>query len=417
MARSNQRRFHYGWVICLVGFINMCFVVCIVQNCVGMFVKPVSESLGVSRSAFSLTTTCFSVAAMLMSASVGRFYARFGIKRVMMTASVLLPIFYGLYSVAPSIPFFYGIAFLCGLTATSMTTIATSTLMSNWFSEKRGFAMAIAATGSGIGGIFMNPFIGWLITSFGWKAAYLILAVLMAAAIVPCSFFLVKERPSDLGLEPYGGPFKQVTGGLAEGMTLAEARRSPMLWLFLPVAMVIGASCTCIMQHSVAYFTDTGYDYAFASAMASVITASLAIGKMIVGSLLDRIGSCRGATVSLLCFLTAFLLYGFVESRMVLYIATGIVGFGLSFSAVAMPVLSQDLFGRRDYANIYGMVMVANSLGGALGSPVIAAVFDTLGSYKLAWNVLAGLIVLCIVLVNVVFCLKARKETVHTAAQ
>ena len=63
------------------------------------------------------------------------------------------------------------------------------------------------------------------------------------------------------------------------------------------------------------------------------------------------------------------------------------------------------------------MVMVANSLGGALGSPVIAAVFDTLGSYKLAWNVLAGLIVLCIVLVNVVFCLKARKETVHTAAQ
>lgn len=407
---SEKKKFHYGWVICFVGFINMCFVVCIVQNCVGMFVKPVSESLGVSRSVFSLTTTFFSVAAMCMSAMVGRLYNRFGIKRVMMVASALLPVFYGLYSVAPTIPLFYVIAFLCGLTATSMTTIATSTLMSNWFSEKRGFAMAIAATGSGIGGIFMNPFIGWLITSFGWKAAYLILAVIMAAAIIPCSFFLVKERPADVGLEPYGGPFKVASSGVAEGMTMEEARHSAVLWLFLPVALVIGASCTCIMQHSVSYFTDIGYDYTFASGMASVITASLAIGKMIIGSLMDRIGGCKGATVSLLCFLVAFLLYGFVENRIALYIATGIVGFGLSFSAVAMPVLSQDLFGRRDYANIYGIVMVSSSLGGALGSPIIAAVYDMLGSYKLAWNVLAGLIVLCIVLVNTVFRLKARRE-------
>lgn len=411
---TNSRKPHYGWVIVFVGFVIMCFVVCIVSNCVGMFVTPVSESMGISRQQFSLTTTFYSGAGILLSAFIGKIYRRFTIKRVMMFSSVVLTAAYACYSIAPNIYVFYVISFITGLRGCSLTMIAISTLMANWFNEKRGLAIALASTGSGVGGIFMNPFIGWLITSVGWRKTYLILAVIMAAAVIPCTFFLVKDTPADKGLGPYGGIAKPgAVNSTLYGMTAQQARKTPMFWMWCCICVVVSASCTCVMQHSVSYITDLGYEYTFAAGMASVITASLAVGKIVMGQIFDAVGSRLAGTISLSMFFTAFVLYGFADRVLFLYIATGIIGFGLSFSTVAYSVVTQDLFGKKDYAGIYGSITVFASVGSALGSPVIAGFYDALGSYKPAWNLLALLMAGCIIMLNLIFIVKNKraKET------
>lgn len=411
MGNEKKQPLHYGWVIVFVGFVIMCFVVCIVQNCVGMFVKPVSESLGITRQAFSLTTTFFAVAGILLSSFMGRIYAKFTIKRVMVAASVILPIAYGCYSIAPNIYVFYGISFICGLMSTSLTMIAISTLMANWFSEKRGLAIALASTGSGVGGVFLNPIIGRMITSLGWRSTYAVLAVVMAVTVIPCTLFLVKDTPAQKGLGPYGGPAK--TGRInrqAEGLTAAQARKSPAFWMWAPVCAIVAAGCTCVMQHTVAYVSDIGYDYSFAAGIASGITASLAIGKIVMGEVFDRIGSRKAATLSLLRFMSAYVLYGFAENKILLIVAVGIVGFGLSFATVAFSVVTQDLFGKKDYAGIYGMVTMCSSVGSALGSPAVATVFDKIGSYKPAWVVMAALMGISVILINCAFMYSASKE-------
>ena len=411
METKSKNKLHYGWVIVFVGFVIMCFVVCIVSNCVGMFVTPVSESMGITRQQFSLTTTFYAGAGILLSAFIGKIYRRFTIKRVMMFSSVVLTAAYACYSIAPNIYVFYVISFITGLRGCSLTMIAISTLMANWFNQKRGLAIALASTGSGVGGIFMNPFIGWLITSVGWRQTYFILAVIMAVTVIPCTFFLVKDTPAEKGLGPYGGIAKEgAVNSALSGMTARQARKTPMFWMWCFICVVVSASCTCVMQHSVSYVTDLGYEYTFAAGMASVITASLAVGKIVMGQIFDAVGSRLAGTISLAMFFTAFVLYGFADSILFLYIATGIIGFGLSFSTVAYSVVTQDLFGKKDYAGIYGSITVFSSVGSALGSPLIAGVYDAMGSYKLAWNRLALLMAGCIVLLNIIFAAKGKKD-------
>lgn len=405
---QKKGKFHYGWVIALVGFVIYWFVICIVSNCVGMFVKPVSEALGISRSQFSLTTTFVSVASMMMSLVVSRLYQKFTIKRVMLVASILLPLAYGCYSIAPNIYVFYVIAFITGFCMCALASVGVSTLISNWFNEKRGLAIAIAATGSGIGGIFMNPFIGGLITNFGFRRAYFVLAVIMAVTLIPCTLFLVRDRPSDMDLEPYGGVPEGAHDLQHSGMTAAQARKSPMFWMWMPVCVIVSATCNCVMQHTVAYATDLGYEYSFAAGIASLITASLAVGKIVMGAVFDKIGSRRAAVLSLSLFCIALALYWFADQVMILYLAAAIIGFGLSFSTVAYSVVTQDLFGKRDFAGIYSTLTIFSGLGGALGSPLIAGVYDHMGSYRLAWATLSLLMVVNILLILAMFSYKKK---------
>ena len=93
---------------------------------------------------------------------------------------------------------------------------------------------------------------------------------------------------------------------------------------------------------------------------------------------------------------------------MILYLAAAIIGFGLSFSTVAYSVVTQDLFGKRDFAGIYSTLTIFSGLGGALGSPLIAGVYDHMGSYKLAWVTLSLLMVVNILLILAMFSYKKK---------
>jgi len=410
-----KSKMHYAWVIAFVGFVIYWFAICIVSNCVGMFVTPVSEAMGISRSAFTLNTTCVSVTSMITSMFIGKLYKKFSIRKVMLIGSIVMPAAYACFSIAPNIYAFYAVSLVLGTCLCAVAQVGVSTLISSWFNEKRGLAIAIAATGSGIGGIIMNPLIASLITNLGYRKTYLVLAIMMACTLIPCALFLVKSTPADKGLEPYGGAPE--AGGIDlqhEGMTAAEARKTPIFWMWVAICMVISASCVCIMQHTTSYITDLGHPYAFAAKIASIVTASLAVGKLVMGVVFDKLGTHKAATISITIFIAALTLYCFAENTVALYVGPAIIGFGLSFSTVAYSVVTQDLFGKLDFASIYGTLVIFTSLGSAVGSPIVAGVYDTMGTYRPAWMVMTGLQVCCLILLQVIFAQK--KKLAHDTA-
>lgn len=159
MKNKEKNDFHYGWVIVFVGFLLMWFITCVFSSCSGMMVKPVSEDMGITRSQFSLAATFFSVAGMIVSMFVGKMYRKFTVKRTMLTGAIVFAICNAGFGISPNIYVYYIFAFVAGFAAMSSTMTAISTLLSRWFNEKRGLAVALASTGSGIGGVVMNPFI------------------------------------------------------------------------------------------------------------------------------------------------------------------------------------------------------------------------------------------------------------------
>ena len=98
MSNTKTSGFHYGWVIVVSCFMIMCFALCLIMNCFGLFIKPVTEDLGMSRQAFSMNSTMISAAMMVVSFFSGKvFSGRVSIKKIMMVATVGLSASYALY--------------------------------------------------------------------------------------------------------------------------------------------------------------------------------------------------------------------------------------------------------------------------------------------------------------------------------
>ncbi|MDL2215490.1 MFS transporter [Ruminococcaceae bacterium OttesenSCG-928-N02] len=412
---AQKNGFHYGWVIVFCGFMIMCFVTCIVSNCVSLFVKPVSEGLGITRQAFSLTTSFYSVAGMLMSLLVSKIIARYDVKKVMMISSVLMPIIYAGYGVANNIYIYYAISFALGFLGMALTMVPISTLITRWFNEKRGLALGLALTGSGLGGVFLSPLASGWIAQYSYQRTYLILALLMFVMVVPCTFFLVKNHPEDKGLEPYGGYPTGTATKAASGMSAAQARRTPLFIMWVPVVVLVTASCSSMMQQLVSYVSDIGYDPAFAGRVGAMLMGSLAIGKILLGQLFDRLGAKRAALLSLLMLLSAFSCLLFAQNILFLYAALVFAGLGIAFSTVAYPVITQDLFGSKDYTAIYSNITLASNLGMTFGSPMTATIYDVTGSYFTAWAMYAVVAAVCIVIVSTLY--KKKDKVLSAFAQ
>lgn len=413
-AVSNKKGFHYGWVIVFVGFLSMWFITCIFSSAAGMMVNPVTRDLGISRSRFTMTSTACSLAGMVMSLFIGKIFRKLSVKKTMLIGSAVYAACYAAYGIAPNIWVFYIIGFISGFAMVASSMVAVSTLLARWFDEKRGLAVALASTGSGVGGVVMNPVIGSLVTSIGWRNTYFVLGAMIAAVMLPAVLFLIKETPQEMGLEPYGkkDPAAGVEREEESGYSAAEARITPMYWLWIPVVIIVSATCNCIMQHTVAYATDMGFDYSVAAGIASVLTAGLAVWKLVMGQLYDTIGSRKAATLSLSVYTLVLVLYVIAskEAAFIYYIGTALFGVGGSFATIAYSVVVQDVFGKKDFAAIYGSINAFASIGGAVGSPIVAAVFDTLGTYKPAWAALAVIMFINVILLNMMFRAKDKYE-------
>ena len=414
-TQTKKKGFHYGWVIVFVGFLSMWFITCIFSSVAGMMVNPVTEDLGISRSRFTMTSTACSLAGMIMSLAIGKVFRKFSVKKTMLAGSALYAACYAAYGLAPNIYVFYAIGFISGFAMIMSSMVAVSTLLARWFDEKRGLAVALASTGSGVGGVVMNPLIGQLVTNIGWRNTYFVIGAMIAVVMLPAVFFFIKETPQEMGLEPYGKSENHSTRSVAyqpEGYTAAEAKKTPMYWMWLPVVLIVSATCNCIMQHTVAYATDMGYEYTVAAGIASVLTAGLAIWKLVMGQLYDSIGSRKAATLSLSVYTVVLVLYVLASKDMpfIYYIGTGLFGVGGSFATIAYSVVVQDVFGKKDFAAIYGNVNAFASIGGAIGSPVVAAVFDTMGTYKPAWAALAVIMFMNVILLNMMFRTKDKYD-------
>jgi MFS family permease len=131
-----------------------------------------------------------------------------------------------------------------------------------------------------------------------------------------------------------------------------------------------------------------------------------------MGQLYDSIGSRKAATLSLSVYTLVLVLYAISSKEMAIiyYIGTALFGMGGSFATIAYSVVVQDVFGKKDFATIYGSINVFASVGGAIGSPIVAAVFDTLGTYKPAWIALAVIMFANVILVNMMFKAKDKYE-------
>ncbi|MEG0090361.1 MAG: MFS transporter [Oscillospiraceae bacterium] len=391
---KNKNKLHYGWLMVFVGFMVFAIDFCVIFNCTGLYVQPVTEDLGFLRKDYALNNTVTCVAMMVLSLFSGRIYKRFSLKSVMMFGAIVCPIAYSAYSLAHTKAEFYIISAALGIGAGCIGMIPASMLITNWFNDKRGFAIGVAFMGSGAGGIVLSPVLASIIENYGWRNTFLFTGIFMFAAIVPLVALFVKSTPAEKGLEPYGGAENIPKVEQEQGVTAQQALKGASFWLYFTFPFFISTISCSIIQQTIPFAAEVGYSAKQAANFGALNLASLAVGKILLGQVYDKKG-VKFATYSALAVLfVAMCGYSAGLNPVFLYGGIIISGYGSALSSVSYPIITQSLFGKKDYATIYGYLSVASSLGTAVGPVIVSSIYDALGSYQRAWVALS---VACVV--------------------
>ena len=399
---SNKGKLFYGWVIVAGGIFVMATVIGIGWNCFSQFIKPVCADMGFSRQAMSTNMTLLSFAQFFLNLAWGQLIKKVSVKKLLRVAAIANPVAYFCYSFAQNIWMFYACSLVIGITMNMLTILAFSLILSNWFHEKRGTAIGITFMGTGLGGMVFNPITASLIANFGWRMAYKVLAAIIFVCTVIPIYFIIKLHPSEKGLRPLGYE-KEAAAGIAgsgeeEGELFKDLVKTARFR-----AVCIGITCTttaigCMTQLMSPNLTDNGYNAGAAAVMVSVCMAALAIGKMSLGVIFDKLGTRRSTLLSVFC--GAVGISGMIMCRFPAFLPLIVIGqcFGSSFGTVAVPIITQNLFGKKDYSQIFGFISACTSIGGAISPTLNGAVFDKLGSYNPAF-------MLWVCLLAIAFCI------------
>lgn len=367
----------------------------LIANTFSLFIVPISAELGFTRSQMSANQTIFAAGMMLVGLFWGAIFSKFRLKRLMGLAALLSCAGYFLYSVAHALWAFYAISVVLSITMALLAWMPFTVIVGNWFTKKRGFALGLTFTGSGIGGMIFNSLGGYLLASVGWRSTIVIYALILTFVMLPVVLFVIKIKPQDVGLAPYGGEDDVVLAAEAEagGLTLRQAMHSGKFYLIVLCSIVLGFAMNSINVTVAPHMQALHYSSVFAANVAAGYMAALALGKFALGALSDRLGTRRACALSLGALLIA---NGAMLSARFSFIVPLLVlsaGFGNSFGSVAFPLITHEVYGERDYAAITGVISALCSLGGAIGPSVCGAIFDITGSYMPGYAVMAGLVV------------------------
>lgn len=380
-------KFYYGYVIVGVGFALMLLSYVAVASSTSVFVRPVTEALGINRSTFLLYKSIHNVAAILAAPFLGRMASQGKVKQVLLLSSLSGLITFSIFAGAQNIWHFYIGALFSGVTFIGTCTMPISVLITAWFGGRiRGTMMGITFIGSGLGGMAMMPFLAYLIANYSWRVAYMGAAGVYLAVLIPAVFLLVVKSPVEKGFYRMGQTVEEAGAKTLLGMEAKVARRTPMYWLALISVICTTMASGAILNNSVPYYRDMGIEPMLAASLAGLQLGLLTVGKVTVGPICDKYGIKFGTTSSMYLFGVTFaLLYMMQYNAAFVYAVIICYGVGGGTITLSPSLMVNGIFGEKDYGRLVADMTMAVSIGGLVAAPVSALVFDLTGSYAGYW--------------------------------
>lgn len=397
MASSNTATrggFHYAYLIVLSCIVMTCLPCALVLSCAGIFFTPVSEFFGVPKASFTLYFSVLNLAMMATLPVAGKLLAARDARVVLSVATALCGL--GMFGMAScqEVWQFYLVGIVLGVGVAPLIYLAVPTLINAWCVKRVGFFVGLCMAFTGIGGVIFNPIGTAIIQSSpeGWRQAYLVFGIIILVGTLPFTLFVVRGKPADKGLLPYGAGEKDAADadGAAtvgtQGVSAADAMRTPAFW-------AIVAFCGLITLNQTVYQFLSSYALSFSNSLPQIAAASgvvasaamggQAIGKVFLGSVSDhsvRLGAICGIAGGVVGVL---LMWGIPSVLALLLVGAFCFGVVYAMTTVETPLLVRSVFGSADYANIYSRVSMVGSLMSAVAAVFWSLVIDSAGGYGL----------------------------------
>ncbi|KPK20768.1 MAG: hypothetical protein AMK69_23350 [Nitrospira bacterium SG8_3] len=381
----------YGWAIVGSGFF-MSIIGIGSRYCYGVFLKSLEVEFGITRMMTSSIFSLYMLLCSIIAVFSGWAMDEYGPKRVGIFMGTFTGLSFFLTSMANSAwQLFITYSLLFSLGTGAIYTIVNSTV-SKWFVKKRGLVVGITSSGGGLGTFIMAPIMTYLISSFDWRTAFIVLGFFTWIGIGAMSL-LLRRDPHDLGLLPDGDQSEPVQGGVTKeawevprgDFSPGQAYKMSQFWILGFSWLLLSLSFHLIFVHIVPYAVDQGISPMDASFILSLIGISNVLGRIVLGKLSDLVGRKSLAITSALIQAGALLWLMWTHRLWMLYVFAIPFGFTFGGSSAMITALVGDIFGTRNLGVIMGILIAGFALGAAIGPAIGGYVFDVSGQYFMAF--------------------------------
>jgi len=374
-------RNYYGWRVVLAACLGvMAGFGSLFVYTFSVFVKPLATEFGWGRETIS---NGFAVAAMtlgLVSPGLGRLIDRVGPRKVILVCMTVYACAVGSLGLLHGLLQFYATCFVLGLVGNGAAHLAYSRSISTWFRLRLGTALAFVMVGAGMGAMVLPVIAQGIITRYGWRVTYVSLGVLALLLGLPLSWRYIRERPV----------VRNATAAVEHaGVSWQQGLRSAPFWIITAILLVSSMSMNGAITHLSALLTDREISARDAALCASALGGSSLLGRIVVGSLLDRFFGAYVAFAVNLTTALGVLLLGRANSFAAGCVAAALIGIGAGGEAATTPYLLMRYFGLRGFSTLYGVTWTFYAMAGALGPILLGRAFDATGSYASLLAVLA----------------------------
>jgi MFS family permease len=370
----------------------------------GIFFTAVCETLKVGMGEFAIWMTVAMIVAFIFLPFAGKLFAKMDARIILSAAVVLMGGSLMAFSLFTSVFAFYVAGVFIGLAMAVTSYLAVPVLLNRWFKTRVGFFLGICTAFSGVGGVVFNPIADWLIGTYSWQTAYLVLGIVLLVLTLPLTLFCVRSFPSDKGLEPYGAVAEGTDGSAAVapvlGVSASVAQRSLGFFLLLLFTALVGFGVG-LNTYLAPYARQLPLAAAMPTAAATLASAAMlgqAVGKIALGFINDR-SIYAGLVIAMVSGAAGFIMLWLVPVNLPIILVAGFL-FGIFYASalVQVPLMARTMFGSRDYAAIYSKVSMVSVLLSAFGVSGWGFIYGGFGSYEICW--IGGILVvaLCLLL-------------------
>jgi MFS family permease len=403
----------YGWIVAVAAFLIV-VVGYGMRYGFSVFYVHILQEFGWTRAGTAMAFSWALIVYGLSAPVIGFMVDKLGPRRVVPLGAIVLA--FGLSALSRTsqiwhLYIFFG--FFVGLGISLVGNASFIPVISNWFVRRRGTAMGIYFAGVA-GAPAIAPLVEYVISLFGWRNAYLVLAGLVAAIIIPTVIFVIRTRPQDKGLLPDGdtiaGERNPANTSLSTDALVVDrewvnaewavpqAIKTRRFWGLFLCNFFIGIQINMLYLHQVAHVVDIGFSQTLAASILGIAGFANMAGN-VCGFISDRIGREWNYTVAMIFVamaIYALILINDTSQLWLLYVYAILFGFFQGNSAPAIISAHADIFMGKNFGTINGLFLTGFGIGGFIGPLLGGWVFDVFQSYLSAFYLAFALAFVCI---------------------
>lgn len=401
-----RSRVHYGWLIVAVCMI-MIFGASLVSTGMSIGINALHRDYGMSGTETSAIITVCSAVAFISTCFADRFYKRLGLRNGMFVAVASGCIAFLIYTLADGTQYIYYIGSIFGgVTYGLGFMLPASLLMRRWFTTNRALALSICSSGSGLSIAIGSPILETIIENIGLNISFFMEAVFMAITAI-LILLLVKNDPSDIGLEPLGG--KEIQSDTKEKKRFHLSHTTIIL---LMIAATFGGICGFpATSHFALNFSTAGLDDMTVALGISLFGVMLLISKLVFGEAVDRKGTLF-ATLLFGSFTVLGLFGGFmicnISENWLMFTSLMLMGIGYPVISLGYPNWTADFTSMDEYPINLKRLQMGYQFGIMAGSFLPGMIFDASGNYSWTYLMFSILMAASLVLVSIAY--KSAKD-------